>query len=142
MGTCDQAAPTRARVLVMDGDPAVRRSIEDLLRSAGIDAVVAVRDAPSAEIVALGECSVDLASAQLLRPDAAVRLARGEMALLRCLSSPRGAWRTTEDLARAIGRKDAAGLGLVWKYISRIKTKLGTAASMLEHVRNVGYRLR
>lgn len=137
-------APPRARVLVVDGDSTLRQSIADALRDAGIDADIELSSvsADHDRLVLDQESYVDLTGARVVRSDATIPLSPAEITLIQRLCSPRGTWRTTDFLAKAIGRVDAAGLVLVWKYISRIKAKLGPSSDAIEHVRNKGYRWR
>jgi DNA-binding response OmpR family regulator len=121
----------------------MRQSIEDALRKAGIEVDIEPSSAADSDRLFLDdECYLDLASACVVRSDASFELSPAEVTLIQRLCSPRGAWRTTAFLAGAIGRTDAAGPTLVWKYISRIKAKLGSTSEAIEHVRNKGYRWR
>ena len=78
---------------------------------------------------------------QLLCGDLAIDVARPERDLLQRMIECRGDWVSSNELAYVLGRRDPAGLMLVWQHLSRLKKKLARAALTIEHRRNVGYRL-
>lgn len=92
--------------------------------------------------VLTGGVSVDLSARSLFIRGNQLRLTRGEAAIMRYLLRTPGRWRATAEISLEVfQRRDPAGLNLVWKYLSTLRSKLGAHHEILRHSRTFGYQI-
>lgn len=91
----------------------------------------------------IGGLRLDFRSRRLLRGDEPVDLTTREFELLAHLVDADGAVLSRARLLAAVwGTEHDPGTNLVEVHVSRLRSKLGAAAAMIETVRGGGYRLR
>jgi len=69
-------------------------------------------------------------------------LAGAELVLARRLLEAAGDWVPTRLLSLELGRRDAAGVALVWQHVHRLRPKLEQHGLVVDSSRARGYRLR
>lgn len=97
----------------------------------------------SDEILKIDDLVIDIAGYEARLAGRRIELTHQEFELLRFLAQHRGRVFTREALLeRAWGYRYAGGTRTVDIHVRRVRSKLGEAGSMIETVRNVGYKLR
>lgn len=97
----------------------------------------------SDEILKIDDLLIDIAGYEARLAGRRIELTHQEFELLRFLAQHRGRVFTREALLeRAWGYRYAGGTRTVDIHVRRVRSKLGEAGSMIETVRNVGYKLR
>jgi len=90
-----------------------------------------------------GSMDLDRVSRVLHLPDRTVPLTDRECGLLACLMQAGGSVVSRSTLRERVWhRKEDRGTNLVEVHLSRLREKLGEHATVIETVRNTGYRLR
>lgn len=70
------------------------------------------------------------------------KLAAGEWQVLTHLVAHEGRWCSASEIARVqFSRTDRAGIGLVWKYVSRLKKALSFLSDIIQSAPGTGYRV-
>ena len=97
----------------------------------------------SDEILKIDDLVIDIAGYEVRLAGRRIELTHQEFELLRFLAQHRGRVFTREALLeRAWGYRYAGGTRTVDIHVRRVRAKLGDAGSLVETVRNVGYKLR
>lgn len=97
----------------------------------------------SDEILKIDELVIDIAGYEVRLGGRRIELTHQEFELLRYLGQHRGRVFTREALLeRAWGYRYAGGTRTVDIHVRRVRSKLGDAGSLIETVRNVGYKMR
>jgi len=97
----------------------------------------------SDEIMKIDDLVIDVAGYEARLGGRRIDLTHQEFELLRFLAQHRGRVFTREALLeRAWGYRYAGGTRTVDIHVRRVRSKLGDAGSLIETVRNVGYKLR
>lgn len=97
----------------------------------------------SDEILKIDELVIDIAGYEVRLAGRRIDFTHQEFELLRFLAQHRGRVFTREALLeRAWGYRYAGGTRTVDIHVRRVRAKLGEAGSLVETVRNVGYKLR
>ncbi|HEX2688014.1 MAG TPA: response regulator transcription factor [Kofleriaceae bacterium] len=97
----------------------------------------------SEEILKIGDLVIDIAGYEARLGGRRIELTHQEFELLRFLVQHRGRVFTRETLLeRAWGYRYAGGTRTVDIHVRRVRAKLGEAGSIIETVRNVGYKIR
>jgi DNA-binding response OmpR family regulator len=97
----------------------------------------------SDEVLKIDELVIDIAGYEVRIAGRRVDLTHQEFELLRYLAQHRGRVFTREALLeRAWGYRFAGGTRTVDIHVRRVRAKLGEMGSMIETVRNVGYKMR
>lgn len=97
----------------------------------------------SDEILKIDELVIDIAGYEVRLAGRRIELTHQEFELLRFLAQHRGRVFTREALLeRAWGYRYAGGTRTVDIHVRRVRAKLGDAGSIVETVRNVGYKMR
>ncbi len=97
----------------------------------------------SDEILKIDDLVIDIAGYEVRLAGRRIELTHQEFELLRFLAQHRGRVFTREALLeRAWGYRYAGGTRTVDIHVRRVRAKLGDAGSIVETVRNVGYKLR
>jgi DNA-binding response OmpR family regulator len=97
----------------------------------------------SDEILKIDDLVIDIAGYEVRLAGRRIELTHQEFELLRFLAQHRGRVFTREALLeRAWGYRYAGGTRTVDIHVRRVRAKLGEAGSIVETVRNVGYKLR
>lgn len=97
----------------------------------------------SDELLKIDDLVIDIAGYETRLAGRRIELTHQEFELLRFLAQHRGRVFTREALLeRAWGYRYAGGTRTVDIHVRRVRSKLGEAGSMIETVRNVGYKLR
>ena len=95
------------------------------------------------EILKIDDLVVDIAGYEARLAGRRIELTHQEFELLRFLGQHRGRVFTREALLeRAWGYRYAGGTRTVDIHVRRVRAKLGEAGSIIETVRNVGYKMR
>ena len=95
------------------------------------------------ELLKIDDLVIDVAGYEARLAGRRLELTHQEFELLRFLAQHRGRVFTREALLeRAWGYRYAGGTRTVDIHVRRVRSKLGEAGSMIETVRNVGYKLR
>lgn len=95
------------------------------------------------ELLKIDDLVIDVAGYEARIAGRRLELTHQEFELLRFLAQHRGRVFTREALLeRAWGYRYAGGTRTVDIHVRRVRSKLGEAGSMIETVRNVGYKLR
>jgi DNA-binding response OmpR family regulator len=97
----------------------------------------------SDEILKIDDLVIDIAGYEARLAGRRIELTHQEFELLRFLGQHRGRVFTREALLeRAWGYRYAGGTRTVDIHVRRVRSKLGDAGSIIETVRNVGYKMR
>jgi DNA-binding response OmpR family regulator len=97
----------------------------------------------SDELLKIDDLVIDIAGYEVRLAGRRVELTHQEFELLRYLAQHRGRVFTREALLeRAWGYRYAGGTRTVDIHVRRVRSKLGEAGSLIETVRNVGYKMR
>lgn len=97
----------------------------------------------SDEVLKIEELVIDIAGYEARISGRRIELTHQEFELLRFLAQHRGRVFTREALLeRAWGYRYAGGTRTVDIHVRRVRAKLGEVGSLIETVRNVGYKLR
>ena len=97
----------------------------------------------SDELLKIDDLVIDIAGYEARLAGRRIELTHQEFELLRFLAQHRGRVFTREALLeRAWGYRYAGGTRTVDIHVRRVRSKLGEAGSIIETVRNVGYKLR
>ena len=97
----------------------------------------------SDEILKIDDLVIDIAGYEVRLGGRRIELTHQEFELLRYLGQHRGRVFTREALLeRAWGYRYAGGTRTVDIHVRRVRSKLGEAGSLIETVRNVGYKMR
>jgi DNA-binding response OmpR family regulator len=97
----------------------------------------------SDEILKIDDLLIDIAGYEARLAGRRIELTHQEFELLRFLAQHRGRVFTREALLeRAWGYRYAGGTRTVDIHVRRVRSKLGEAGSIIETVRNVGYKMR
>ena len=97
----------------------------------------------SDEILKIDDLVIDIAGYEVRLAGRRIELTHQEFELLRFLGQHRGRVFTREALLeRAWGYRYAGGTRTVDIHVRRVRAKLGDAGSIIETVRNVGYKMR
>lgn len=97
----------------------------------------------SEEVLKIDDLVIDIAGYEVRKGGRRIELTHQEFELLRYLAQHRGRVFTREALLeRAWGYRYAGGTRTVDIHVRRVRAKLGDAGSLIETVRNVGYKLR
>jgi DNA-binding response OmpR family regulator len=97
----------------------------------------------SDEILKIDELVIDIAGYEARLGGRRIELTHQEFELLRFLGQHRGRVFTREALLeRAWGYRYAGGTRTVDIHVRRVRSKLGDVGSIIETVRNVGYKMR
>ena len=97
----------------------------------------------SDEILKVDELVIDIAGYEVRLGGRRIELTHQEFELLRYLAQHRGRVFTREALLeRAWGYRYAGGTRTVDIHVRRVRAKLGETGSLIETVRNVGYKMR
>ena len=97
----------------------------------------------SEEILKIDELVIDIAGYEARLAGRRIELTHQEFELLRFLGQHRGRVFTRESLLeRAWGYRYAGGTRTVDIHVRRVRAKLGEVGSIIETVRNVGYKMR
>jgi DNA-binding response OmpR family regulator len=97
----------------------------------------------SDELLKIDDLVIDIAGYEVRLAGRRVELTHQEFELLRYLAQHRGRVFTREALLeRAWGYRYAGGTRTVDIHVRRVRAKLGEAGSLVETVRNVGYKMR
>jgi DNA-binding response OmpR family regulator len=97
----------------------------------------------SDEVLKIDDLVIDIAGYEVRIGGRRVELTHQEFELLRYLAQHRGRVFTREALLeRAWGYRYAGGTRTVDIHVRRVRSKLGDMGSLIETVRNVGYKLR
>ena len=97
----------------------------------------------SSEVFKLGPLCIDFAAHEVTVEDRPVTLTQQEFALLRFLCENRGRVFTREQLLQRVWGVDYyGGSRTVDIHVRRLRMKLGAAASCVQTVRGVGYKVR
>lgn len=97
----------------------------------------------SEEILKIDDLVIDIAGYEARLAGRRIELTHQEFELLRFLGQHRGRVFTREALLeRAWGYRYAGGTRTVDIHVRRVRSKLGEAGSIIETVRNVGYKMR
>lgn len=97
----------------------------------------------SDEILKIDDLVIDIAGYEARLAGRRIELTHQEFELLRFLGQHRGRVFTREALLeRAWGYRYAGGTRTVDIHVRRVRAKLGDAGTMIETVRNVGYKMR
>jgi DNA-binding response OmpR family regulator len=97
----------------------------------------------SDEILKIDDLVIDIAGYEARLAGRRIELTHQEFELLRYLAQHRGRVFTREALLeRAWGYRYAGGTRTVDIHVRRVRSKLGEAGSLIETVRNVGYKMR
>jgi DNA-binding response OmpR family regulator len=95
------------------------------------------------ELLKIDDLVIDIAGYEVRLGGRRIELTHQEFELLRFLAQHRGRVFTREALLeRAWGYRYAGGTRTVDIHVRRVRAKLGDAGSIIETVRNVGYKLR
>lgn len=97
----------------------------------------------SDEVLKIDDLVIDIAGYEVRIAGRRIELTHQEFELLRYLAQHRGRVFTREALLeRAWGYRYAGGTRTVDIHVRRVRSKLGDMGSLIETVRNVGYKLR
>jgi DNA-binding response OmpR family regulator len=97
----------------------------------------------SDELLKIDDLVIDIAGYEVRLAGRRIELTHQEFELLRFLAQHRGRVFTREALLeRAWGYRYAGGTRTVDIHVRRVRAKLGEAGSLVETVRNVGYKMR
>jgi DNA-binding response OmpR family regulator len=97
----------------------------------------------SDEVLKIDDLVIDIAGYEVRIAGRRIELTHQEFELLRYLAQHRGRVFTREALLeRAWGYRFAGGTRTVDIHVRRVRSKLGEMGSLIETVRNVGYKLR
>jgi DNA-binding response OmpR family regulator len=97
----------------------------------------------SDELLKIDDLVIDIAGYEVRLGGRRIELTHQEFELLRYLGQHRGRVFTREALLeRAWGYRYAGGTRTVDIHVRRVRAKLGEAGSLIETVRNVGYKMR
>ena len=97
----------------------------------------------SDELLKIDDLVIDIAGYEVRLGGRRIELTHQEFELLRYLAQHRGRVFTREALLeRAWGYRYAGGTRTVDIHVRRVRSKLGEAGSLIETVRNVGYKMR
>jgi DNA-binding response OmpR family regulator len=97
----------------------------------------------SDELLKIEDLVIDIAGYEVRLAGRRIELTHQEFELLRYLAQHRGRVFTREALLeRAWGYRYAGGTRTVDIHVRRVRSKLGEAGSLIETVRNVGYKMR
>jgi DNA-binding response OmpR family regulator len=97
----------------------------------------------SDELLKIDELVIDIAGYEVRLSGRRIELTHQEFELLRYLAQHRGRVFTREALLeRAWGYRYAGGTRTVDIHVRRVRSKLGDVGSLIETVRNVGYKMR
>ncbi len=97
----------------------------------------------SDEVLKIDDLLIDIAGHEVRIAGRRIELTHQEFELLRYLGQHRGRVFTREALLeRAWGYRYAGGTRTVDIHVRRVRSKLGEMGSLIETVRNVGYKLR
>lgn len=97
----------------------------------------------SDELLKIDDLVIDIAGYEARLGGRRIELTHQEFELLRYLAQHRGRVFTREALLeRAWGYRYAGGTRTVDIHVRRVRAKLGDAGSLIETVRNVGYKMR
>lgn len=97
----------------------------------------------SDELLKIDDLVIDVAGYEARLAGRRIELTHQEFELLRFLAQHRGRVFTREALLeRAWGYRYAGGTRTVDIHVRRVRSKLGEAGSIIETVRNVGYKMR
>lgn len=97
----------------------------------------------SEEVLKIDDLVIDIAAYEVRIAGRRIELTHQEFELLRFLAQHRGRVFTREALLeRAWGYRYAGGTRTVDIHVRRVRAKLGDIGSVIETVRNVGYKLR
>ena len=97
----------------------------------------------SDEVLKIEDLVIDIAGYEVRIAGRRIELTHQEFELLRYLAQHRGRVFTREALLeRAWGYRFAGGTRTVDIHVRRVRAKLGEMGSMIETVRNVGYKMR
>lgn len=97
----------------------------------------------SDELLKIEDLVIDIAGYEVRLAGRRIELTHQEFELLRYLAQHRGRVFTREALLeRAWGYRYAGGTRTVDIHVRRVRAKLGEAGSLIETVRNVGYKMR
>ena len=97
----------------------------------------------SDELLKIDDLVIDIAGYEVRLAGRRIELTHQEFELLRFLGQHRGRVFTREALLeRAWGYRYAGGTRTVDIHVRRVRAKLGDAGSIVETVRNVGYKMR
>lgn len=97
----------------------------------------------SDEILKIDDLVIDIAGYEVRLAGRRIELTHQEFELLRFLAQHRGRVFTRDALLeRAWGYRYAGGTRTVDIHVRRVRAKLGGAGSIIETVRNVGYKMR
>lgn len=97
----------------------------------------------SDELLKIDDLVIDIAGYEVRLAGRRIELTHQEFELLRFLAQHRGRVFTREALLeRAWGYRYAGGTRTVDIHVRRVRAKLGDAGSIVETVRNVGYKMR
>ncbi len=95
------------------------------------------------DMLKIDELVIDIAGYEVRLGGRRIELTHQEFELLRYLAQHRGRVFTREALLeRAWGYRYAGGTRTVDIHVRRVRAKLGEAGSLIETVRNVGYKMR
>ena len=95
------------------------------------------------DMLKIDELVIDIAGYEVRLAGRRIELTHQEFELLRYLAQHRGRVFTREALLeRAWGYRYAGGTRTVDIHVRRVRAKLGEAGSLIETVRNVGYKMR
>ncbi|MBL9015413.1 MAG: winged helix-turn-helix transcriptional regulator [Myxococcales bacterium] len=97
----------------------------------------------SDEVLKIDDLVIDIAGYEVRIAGRRIELTHQEFELLRFLAQHRGRVFTREALLeRAWGYRYAGGTRTVDIHVRRVRSKLGDMGSVIETVRNVGYKMR
>jgi DNA-binding response OmpR family regulator len=97
----------------------------------------------SDELLKIDDLVIDIAGYEVRLAGRRIELTHQEFELLRYLAQHRGRVLTRDTLLeRAWGYRYAGGTRTVDIHVRRVRAKLGDAGSLIETVRNVGYKMR
>lgn len=97
----------------------------------------------SDEVIKIDSLVIDIAGYEVHLGGRRIELTHQEFELLRYLAQHRGRVFTREALLeRAWGYRYAGGTRTVDIHVRRVRSKLGETGSLIETVRNVGYKMR
>jgi DNA-binding response OmpR family regulator len=97
----------------------------------------------SDEVIKIDDLVIDIAGYEVRLGGRRIELTHQEFELLRYLAQHRGRVFTREALLeRAWGYRYAGGTRTVDIHVRRVRAKLGETGSLIETVRNVGYKMR
>jgi DNA-binding response OmpR family regulator len=139
--TARDAVAVRVEALDLGADDFLMKPFEQAELAARCRALIRRANLHARGQLSLGRLKVDVGGRKLLVDDSPVELTAREWLVLECLALNSGRVISKERLQHAIASWDhALSPNAVEVYVSRVRTKLGSAAA-IRTVRGLGYRL-